>query len=268
MTVKNKHYERILAIAGLVLIIGGCLANIYGACVNVRFIHEPIDVLYYFRYVVLLGGGFASGYMFTKRLGRFNRLFAGVIYAMLAMILFWLFDFARAGLQTVFDTPPYPLGKILFMGTPLLVVLLVSLYAYLVQYRKKLSDVSPFVKVVSLAGFGLYQLEILLAGAYYFIIDGVTYDTTTIWMVAASFIINPLTITFLAYILFTKIKRFDRIFYASLVGAFYSLMTFVAWEFNTNPSQEATERSAISITVGSLLFIGCILWRIRRGIKR
>jgi FtsH-binding integral membrane protein len=108
---KNEtftHLEKIFVLTGLALVIVGCIANLYSAYINMRFIHDPIDLLYYFRYIILLGGGFAAGYLFTKKSPQHNQLFVGVGYAVLAITLYWMLDLARTGLQSFSGIAPTP----------------------------------------------------------------------------------------------------------------------------------------------------------------
>ena len=266
------HLEKILTLAGLTLIIVGCIANLYGAYANLRFIRDPIDIIYYFCYIILLGGGFTVGYLLTKKSARrtqYNQLFLGVVYAVLAMALYWLFDSVRVGLQSLFGPPSFPWGKIVFMGAPLLAALTVLVVAYFSQYKPSRSDLNPFAKVAIILSFIVYQVYMLASGAYYLITGTATYvPNTPVWLIIGSYLITPLVIAIVAYLLFNNIKqRFDRLFYAILIGMLYSSLILVLWEFRTDPASEATNIFSNIVTALSILFVSVLVWRTRKAIK-
>lgn len=268
----DTHLEKILTIAGLTLIIVGCIANLYGAYSNLRFIHDPIDLIYYFRYLILLGGGFAVGYLFAKKSTnhkQYNKLFWGVFYAVLAMALYWLFDLARVGFQNSFGYPSYPWGRIIFDGIPLLSVIAALSVAYVSQYKSNRSDLSTFAKIVIILSFIVYQVYILASGAYFLITGTATYDPNMpTWLIIGSYLITPLVIAIVSYALLNNIKkRFDRLFYAVFIGTFYSAFTFVLWEFRTDASYEATNIFSSIVTALTILFAGVLLWRARKAVK-
>lgn len=271
MKAKNKktnHLERVLVVAGLALIVTGCIANIYGASTNIRFIHEPIDSIYYFRYLVLLGGGFAAGYLLAQKSALYARLFIGIAYAVLAVALFWLFDFARVGLQSAFGMPPHPLGKIVFMGAPLLFVGIALVVAYVSQYKANRESVSPFTKGAILASFIMYQVGTLASELRYFVVDTATYDPTTPWLALGSYLLSPLAVAIVLYAFLSTIKQFDRLFYAALTGMLYSTFIFVLWEFHIDPSSEATNSFSSVATTISIVYAGILIWYARKAIKK
>jgi len=266
------HLEKILTLAGLALVVVGCVANLYGAYANRRFISDPIDVIYYLRYIVLLGGGFIAGYRLTKKSARrtqYNQLFLGVVYAVLAMALFWLFDLARFGLQGLSEQLSYPWAKIVFESTPLASVLTVLAIAYFRQSRPNRPDLSALAKVLIVVSFIVYQVYTLVSGPYFVLIGKATYNPNVpTWLIIGGYLVTPLAIAVVAYLLFGHIKpRFSRLFYAVLIGMFYSTLTIVLWEFRTDASYEATNIFSNIATALSILFVGVLLWRVRKAIK-
>jgi hypothetical protein len=265
--------EKVFTIAGLSLIIIGCLASLYGAFTNQRFIYDLIDPIYYFRYIILLGGGFAIGYLITKKTSpptRYNRLYAGVIYTLLTMALFGLFDIARVPFQNLSGYEPvYPWGKIIFMGMPLLAILAALIIAYFTQYKSSRSDPSAFAKIAIVLSFIAYQVYMLASGAYDLITGAATYaPDMPVWLIVGSYFITPLVIAFASYLLLSNIKiRFDRLFYAVLIGTLYSTLTYVLWEFRTDASIEATNIFSGIVTIITLIFTSTILWRARKAAK-
>jgi len=277
MKAKNQkiniyaRLEKILTLAGLILIAVGCIANLYGAFTNIRFIHDPIDFIYYFRYVILLGGGFAAGYLFAKKKStQYSQLFMGVSYAVLAMTLCWVFDLARVSLENLIGYLSFPWGKMVFMGIPLLSVIASLIIAYFSQYkRSSRSDLSTFAKVGIILSFTVYQTYTLATGIYFLVAGTATYDPNTpVWLMVGGYLLTPLAIAIISYLLLNHInKQLDRLFYAAFIGAFYSILTFVLWEFRTDASYEATNVFSSIVTALTVFLTAILLWRARKAIK-
>jgi hypothetical protein len=272
MKTKKEAVSRLnstFAFAGLILVIIGCLANIYSASANVRFIHDPIDLIYYFRYIILLGGGFAAGYLLTKKTTKYSRHYAGVIYAALTMSIYWLLDFARIGIQNSFTELTYPLTKIVFIGMPLVAFVFVVLVAYLTQRRPQRSDVSAFSKSAIIISFVVYQLYNLVASSYSLMLDLADRSSDTfVWMTAIAYLTSPIVITIISYFLLTSVKRhINNLFYATVAGIFYATLTSVLWEFRTDASYASTTMFSAVITIVAVVFIGALLWQARRVSK-
>lgn len=272
---KNTYVslEKVLTIAGLAVIIIGCIANLYGAYTNSRFINsDPLAAVYYFRFILLLGGGFTIGYLVTKKLGErklYSKLFSGVFYAALAMALFWLSDLLRLGIQSTSWDLSYPWGKIFFMGTPLLALITTVAIAYMTQYRSNRLQVSKPAKITLLFSFIAYELYSVISGAYA-IITGVAHYSPTmpILLIIGSYFLIPLVITAICYLALGAIKkRIDRLFYATLIGLLYSTLMFSLWEVRTDASAEATNIFATIVSITTIIFTGLVLWRARKAVK-
>ena len=274
-TSKAQSYaglEKILTIAGLILIVVGCVANLYGAYVNLRFIRDPIDVIYYLRYALMLSGGFAIGYWLRRKSPRVNqadRLFLAVAYAVLALAFYWLFDLARFGLQSLTNQLLYPWGKLVFEGIPLLSVLASLVVAYVWQFRPQRSSLSSVAKLVIILSFIIYQVYMLVSGPIMVLLGQATYTPgVPLWLTLVSYLTIPLLIAAAAYLVFGGVKSsFDRLFYAVLVGMLYSSLTMVLWEFRTDATSEATNIFSNIVTAIDLIYVGLILWRARHAIK-
>jgi len=272
MKQKNTraHLEKIVTLAGLAVITVGCIANLYSAYTNQRFIHDPVDYIYYLRYIILLGGGFAVGYMLArKKSTRYSRLFAGVFYAVLAMAIFWLLFPARSGLQNLFGEPSYPWGKILFMGLPLLSIIIVVIITYFSQNKSNSSGVSTLAKVAMISSFVVYEVYTLISGVYFLITGTSTYSpNTSIWLIIVSYLVIPLVIAFISYLVLNNVKkRFDRLFFAALIGVLYSTFVSVLWEFRIDASEEATNIFSSIVIALAILLTGILLWQARKVVK-
>jgi hypothetical protein len=276
--VKNKqkntdsHLQKIFTIASLLVIIIGCIANLYSAYINQRFIHDPIDPLYYFRYLILIGGGFVAGYFLTKRSGagaQRAKLSNGAFYAILAIALFCFLDALRASLQPLTNTLGFPWGKLLFEGMSILAIVVTLLIAYFSQYKSHRADLGMFAKsalVLSIIGYHVYFLG---SEAYFLVTGTATYDPAAhIWAILGGYLITPIIITIASYLLLWNMtKQFDKLFYATLIGTLYSTLTLVWWEFRTDASLESTNIFSGIVTAITLVFVAILTWRVRKAIK-
>lgn len=267
---KAENYPKLdktLALAGLAVIIIGCLANIYSAVVNQRFIHEFIDIGYYYQSIILLGGGFLAGYFLHKKSAkprRHDRIYLGVLYTLLAIALSSILSVIGFALQNAFGQPPYPWSKVVFMGVPILALGAAAVVAYLAQYKPSYSQPSRFTKIILVLSFIAYELYTLILGTYHVISGVATYEPgASILSVAADYALMPLAIAFVAYLLLRKMKKvFDKLFYAALVGMLYSTFMIGLWHYATNVPHEHMDVVFGAMRVVSLLFVVFLLWRV------
>lgn len=254
-------------LAGLAVIALGCVANIYNSYANVRFIHDPIDYAYYFRYVILLSGGFAFGYFFTKKSAKSNQVFTGVTYACLALCLFFLSDFIRALFPSLF-TAPYPIGKMLFMGMSLLALGVTLVLAYFWQFRTNRTDTSPSAKIALIVSLVAYQGTLLVQNVYDDAILSGQDQTATLYLIA-NLLTSPITIIAISYLVLAVVKnRLDRLFYAGLVGVFYSIFILSLGELQIEAYSRTVLISNAIDTVFALIFTCLFLWQVRRMVGK
>jgi hypothetical protein len=276
--VKNKQKNtdsrlpKILTAAATAVIVIGGIANLYSAYINQRFIHDPISLLYYLRYFILIGGGFAAGYLLVKKPttnARYTKLSNGVFYAILAVTLFCFLDALRASLQPLFDLPVLPWGELLFEITPPLSVVIVLLIAYFSQYKSHRSYLSRHAKIALIVSFIGYQVYFLGSQAYSLMTGAASYDPAAhIWSILGGYLVTPIIVTIAAYlVLCTMTKQFDKLFYATLIGALYSTLTLLLWEFRTDPSLESTNIFSGIVTAITLVFVAILTWRVRTAVK-
>lgn len=265
----NIALKKLVTTAGIALIVVGCIANLYGILVNTRFVHDPLDYVYYLRFVVLLLGGFAIGYFLIKKSKREDRLFVSVSYALLAQTLFWVLDLVRLTFQHLFSTQPYPLGKILFMSTPLVSLLLTFIVAYITQHKIKSSQLSGPTKKLVIFSFVFYQLYTILESSSLLLTNTATsgQDLFSWLLTSITYLLAPLAIGIIAYLLVVVKPQLDRFFYAALIGIFYSTLSIVLWEFRTDATYDATIIFSFSVVGVSVLFAGVVIWKARRAIK-
>lgn len=253
-----------IVMAGVAIVILGCIANLYNGYANARFIYDPIDYLYYFRYIVLLGSGFAFGYFFTKKSTKNNRLFVGIAYASLALSVFWFTDLVRALLPGLF-TAPYPTGKILFMGMPLVSIIITLGMAYFLQYKPNRTSIAPLTKLTLPIVFALYEISGLIQGIYYMSLDVSLHSPSTLLDLVSNYLVSPLVIAVIAYFLLTTIKKqADKLFYAGLIGIFYSMFLLSLSEFQLEAYSRVVIISNTIATVLGLAFVALLLVQIRK----
>jgi len=250
-----------ITIVGSVLIVIGCLASLYGTHVNGRFITMPaIDLIYYLRYLLLLGGGFIIGYFFIKddaMKRRQEAIYRGVVYSLFSISLSNILDYSRVSvLQDL--ALPNPLGRFIFEGMPLVALIGTAIVAYFVQYRNNLTSISIFTKL------GLVVL----------FVAGQAYLVTTVLFAAPNFSIppslltSPLVIGGIAFYFFAGLKdRTERWFYSALIGTMYAAFTTVVWEFQTDPfTPSITLFNAVTTSV-AVVSVAALLWHIHTQLK-
>lgn len=262
--IKNNYkLEKVLTFAGLGIIALGFIANMFGAFSNIRFVGDIFDVIYYFRYVLLLVGGLAIGFLFTKKSAISSRWLNGVVYAVFAITLYMVLDIIRVVLQNSVGFFPFPWGKVIFEGEPLIPLVILVLAAFTLRFKLKRPIVNTFVKVSIITSLVLYQVYILLDNLYYLSKNIGEYDSSVpVWLAVSEYLTTPLVVAFIAYLVLGKIKKtLDRIFFSVLIAAFYSILMLVLWEFRIDPSSGATYVFGNIVTGLSLLFVGVLLWR-------
>ena len=267
--------EKIVMFAGIALIVMGCIANLYSIYINQRFIYDPVfNPIYYLKYLFLLAGSFVAGYFLTKGSNnskKHDRLLNGVGYAFLAFMLYLLLDIIRLFIRNIFGTLPYPWEKIMFEGAPLVVLIITILIAYILQYRPKQSDFSMVAKWIFIVAFLAYQVYYPGTELYTLITSHASNDSyvTPFWFVVGSNLTNPLLIALITYLLLSNVKdTFQRLFYSAFVGSFSSIFMLVIWEFQTNPSLEATNIFEAIVIVLTLFITGLLLWRMHIATRR
>ncbi len=261
--------EKVLAIAGLALVILGCIANLYGALANQRFMNHPGEFIYYYRYIILLGGGLVVGAVFARNTSMWAKLYQGSVYAVLAMAIYLLFDLVRLVLRAGFGEFSYISGMLLFLGAPVLALVSVLIVAYFAQYRYGRPSLGAFSKGAIISLFLLTQIYVQ-ANAIYYRFAGISEYSpqVPVWLTFAYYLTIPLVIALVAYFLLPKVtSRFDRLFFSSLIGSLYSIFLLVVWEFHKDTSAAATTNFGYAMAVLSLVYAGVIIWRSRLAVR-
>jgi hypothetical protein len=253
---KLSQTEKAFTVAGLILIVVGCIANAYGAYVNQRFIYDPLlDPLYYFRYIILLLGGFAAGYIFVK--DKALKVYNGVFYAAFAMALYHTLDIVRLLVRGTFGALGFPWEKIIFQGMSLFIVIVVFMIAYIAKKPNKQS-LNPVSKKIFIAAFVAYELYSIASTVYYS-----NYEAPLLAIVLG-YLISPLVIAIVSYFLLTGKKVFEKVFYASFIGVLYGSLMYVLWEFRIDASANTTMAFSTTTNIVALLCASVLVWRVRQ----
>lgn len=268
---RNHSYsklERILSVAGVGVIILGVFITLYSIPKNLHYVHDPLDVVYYSLNILLLGGGFLAAFFATRRRTLESRLFAGAVYALLAMIVYSVSDIGRLIVQDLAGEIHYPVGKIVFTGLPVVALGVVIALAFIVERKSiVLSAIAQY------AFIGVFLLgQLYLTGLMVFLqltrSEYVSSMDVNILMQILQYVAQPILVAMLAFLLFTTItSRRTRVFYASFIGGFYFTLYGILWEFSTDPYVDHMVLFGSIVTLVMVLATWLLIWRARLAIK-
>ena len=245
--------EKIFAFTGIILVLLGCIANSYNAVTNVRFIHDFLDVIYYLRFVLLLGGGFAIGYFLSKGKGFLPKAMTGSFYALFTVTLYDVLDSLRIVVQRIFGEMTFPWSTFFFEGMSLVALLIAILF--LILSHRKTGSISKTAKTTFVIAFVANQLFLM-----------VTAPVELAWV---SYLLSPLAIFLVAYALFGRVQSLlERNFLAAFIGVVYSTFPTVLWEFQTNPSADAVQSYTIAIIVSSITAAALLIFFTHKAIMK
>lgn len=270
--VSKVPAEKTLVKAGIALVILGIISSIFYAYTNQRFMHSIItDIFYYLNYAVVLGGGFAVGYLFTTRKGNGaggNKAFNGVVYAFITTSLYFMIDALRTISINVFGGPSGYIDGILFGYSALLGVAFAVFLAYYLQSRSKKSVLSSGSKRALIISFLAVQSYYLIETIYYVLVPPVGLDSGSwpLWMTVVSYLTHPVVLALIAFLALTNIKGIvQRLFYATFISAFAYILNLVLWNFRTDPSMESTGVFQIIMFVLMLAVTGGLILQVRHS---
>jgi len=269
-TQEYNRLERVLAIAGLAVIFLAVITTLFGAWNNRRFILEPLDIIYYYRYLVLLGSGFIIGYVLLHlkkpKMHLNSSIFISIVYGLLAFIIFNLLDVLRVIWVNPITALPYayPWGKIFFLGSPIIALLILFVVALIVT--RKTSATNRILSWIVFLAFIAQQASLVIfamANASHAVS---VYDS--LWVMLLSIITTPLFIAAISYALLGNVKDIlDRAFYSSIIGTICAVVSIVVWEFRTNPEANATEVFGIIVTICTFASMAILVWFARRAVR-
>jgi len=263
---KYPRLEKTLTIAGTILIFITIIATLFSAWNNRGFVYEPLDVVYYLRYLLILCGGYFIGYIVrTHKSKKPHNLFSfdGVLYSLLAILIFFLLDLIRIPLRNFFGFLPYPWEKIIFEGAPLITLAVVAVIAiifkkcaFLKKSNHKFEWLFIILFIIQQIGMYIYPISISILPQL---------SLGFLWTIALCIINTPLAVAIVTYLLLGNIKEsLNRVFYSSIVGTMYGALYLIVWEFRTNPMADATEIFSYIATISVLVLTAILIWRARK----
>ncbi len=267
----NTKLENLFAAAGLALISIGFATNTFSALANLRFIHSPNSLMFYLRFIILLGGGFAIGYLCTRktnRLAQKSRAFLGTTYAIFTYMLYSLLGIVGFGLQSLLhDSSSIYWWISLTIGSPLFSLLIIAYIAFWSQFKTATLRVSRFTKIAFAALFVAGTVYTIISQGMYLLPNFDSHDPSTFkWLLASVYMTLPLIIAAVTYVLLKTQPRIDKLFYAALVSMFYNILTAALWELRVDPTARPS-RFFIVLGAGiSIALVGALMWRIRKAV--
>ena len=262
-TTKTYHkLEILLSSAGLSVVAVGLIASLYGTYASLRFIHGISDLGYYLGYFIILGGGFLVGYILSRRQKNATRqatLFAGVLYAMLSMSVYWILDALRIILQDSFGPIAPTWAESMFEIIPFLSIAIALIIGLFAHYILKQSIMGLFAKTLLITLFTAHQLYILIPYLTLF-------DPIAAKLIIVGILVSPISVMVPLYFVLGNIKPlYDRVFYAVLLATFYTTFGAATREFSADVSRPARISFYLVTTAIALLFIGIVAWKAREA---
>jgi hypothetical protein len=266
---KYDKLDKVIIIAGLTLLIITIIATVFGWSQTHLFQPDAIDLVYYSRYLVILGGGFLIGYLISRirqpKASRSAISFIGIVYSLLAYSVFILLDMLRVLVVNPIGTLPFPWGKVVFEGLPILAIVIVIILALLL-IRRTPGTSRPLHWAVVMT-FVAQQLSFILLTVIPYG-GGEAISSTTLWAVLLGIITTPLFVGVISYLFLGKIKNIlTRTFYAALIGVLFEALSIVVWEFRTNAEAAASEIFGMAVFIGVLVFTAVVIWRAHRALR-
>lgn len=260
---KYPHLEKTLTVAGVMLIFFAITATLFSAWNNRGFVYEPLDIVYYLRYLLILCGGYFIGYMLQSKKPRDLFVFNGVSYSLFAILTFFSLDFIRIPLRNLFGILPYPWEKIMFEGSPLIALAVVAVIAIILEKYTSAKKSNHIFKWLFIILFIIQQIGMFIYPASISILP--QFSLVLLWTILLGIIITPLFIAIVAYLLLGNIKEsLSRVFFSSIIGAIYGAAYIVAWEFSINPMAEATNIFGYVAAISVLALTAVLIWRARK----
>ena len=270
--VKNKKIildpvQKKLAVAGTAIVVFGSLSSVYYLYVNLRFIHELSFTLYYLSYLVVLSGGFAAGYLLTRKGSRMNRACVGASFALLALLFYTLTFAVNFIAEKLFGALPFPWGRILFDYAPLIALVITSVIAYMLQFRRKQTELTRSSMKTFVCVFLAAQLYDIGNTIYWTVTTPGTDSSpaSPLWLLVGGYLLNPLLVSIIAFLSFKRIKSLtQRLFSAAFVGTFSYVLLYGLWNFNTSATVEGVYAFQSVVYPVVVLLTGGLIWRLSR----
>ena len=267
---KNPYapLEKVLTVAGIGIVILGVFTTLYLLSKSTQYMHDIFDGIYYCRYLLLLGGGFLIGILAAHKRRLEGKLFTGTVYGMFAVLIYGVADIGRVLLEDVMGTAAYPVGKMVFYGIPVFALLVTCLLAFFAERKAAVTSVAAKFALTWVFLVGQIYLIGVILYAYLTQASPGVDSNISLWVQILQTITLPVIAMLIAFLLLAKVSGWrTRLFYASYIGSFYSILFMILWEFSVDPfvTQMAIYSTILSLV--SLLVAGVLLWRARAAVK-
>jgi len=250
---SNIETDKIIVFAGILLLILAIVASVFSLFNNNRFIHDPLSLVYYFRYATIIVGGFLIGFFLQKskklRFKSVEPFFSGVSYSLLAFNVYMLFDTLRVTAQNLTGETSFIYSRFIFELMPVIAVIAVLLFALYLRNRED--------NIVKNRIF-IWSLPIILASSFFisyiqlFFIPNVDFKM----LLVPAIITEPIFISTFIYFALVSIKPIMiRMLYALSAGTLYYLLILLLWEFNTDAYIESVNKFDILVRVITISFV-------------
>lgn len=241
-------FEKIILLAGHLIVLLALAASTFNVIHNIRFIYEPMDVLYYARHFVVIGLGFVIGYLLSS----YNhmppthetKVRNGMQFMLLSYVLYTLFEILQVFMNDAFAGINYPWSRLLFVGLPVF-ALMTALVIHLVTFRWR-----EYSHQIASPSF-IVVVVLFIATQILWLIDRINIlaSDEVVWMTLLNAATHPIVVTVVALAVFRRVTSFtERLSYAVAVGLLYMITYSAIWEFRTNPDAEATNMFQLATT--------------------
>lgn len=237
--------EKALLRPGIALIALSIISSLFYIYTNQRFLYNFVpDIFYYLNYAIILGGGFAAGYLLTIRKGKSegSKAFNGITYAFIATSIYTVIDTLRVIALTTFDSSYANIDSVLFAYIPVISVALAVITGYFIQSRSKKSELtnkSKWALIIMFLGVQAFNFAQSIYYTFYPPAD-IEPSSWPLLFTIASYLAQPIVLALVAFFALSNIKgTLNRLFYATFVSVFAYVLNLTLWNFNTNPSVES-----------------------------
>lgn len=268
-TTKHTQYDlsrmhQVIALAGAFVAVVGVASGLYELWNSWRFVRDGADVLYYLRYVLLLGGGFAIAYVARARakVVWVQVGVAGTTYGLLASVAYLLLDTLRVYIQNMVGEQHYMWNGLAFQLLPLAVLAIVSVLVWVFRGAKTSTLEQKPLTLWYTVLFGLLQLTMLASMPTYGVAKDIMLAINVIMMLL------PLVYALATFALTAGMQTVHRLFYAAIVGGLYAMLGLVGWGFRVDASAVATDAFAARLfAIASILALGLVaaVWWATKG---
>lgn len=220
---------------------------------NLKYIQNPSNFVFQFRYLIILGGALVLGYVISMGQSSQSKIFRAALYAALAMSFYWFLDASTQLMRNPMGLLPQTWENYLPAMLPMSAIIATGIIAILSLLKQHTITLG---KIMLIATFIITQLYFLITQIVLYRQDFASLNSP--WPALFEIIASPLLISIVGYFLFVKLgNKFERIFYSVLVGVVFGIMVELTWGLLASSSLNLTgEVRLIIIFVWMFCFCG------------